>query len=573
MRALLAVLGLVWRAERRALLRGAALSVLVLGAGAALLGLSGWFITAAAAAGLAGAGLVFDVFRPSAGVRLLALGRTAARYGERLFTHDATLRALAALRVRLLAGLARADWTRQERLRSAAALTRLTADVDALDAAPLRLALPLGAGLAAQGLAAAAVAWLADPAVALWILGANAAGAVGVALLGGRAASAHARRGEHALQALRLRTVDLVRGRADLAAAGLLAEQARAVAEATRRRAAAQARLDALERAAGIVLGLAVLAAAGGALLLGLAAVEAGRISPAQAAIGPFVALALGETLMPVRRAAAEWGRMRLAAGRVLPMLAEAPPAAAGEGEAAPGAAPPLVQRQTEAAPNPDPAAPLLRAEGLSFRREGAQRPLLSGVSLQLHAGETVGLSAPSGAGKSTLLLLLAGLLVPEAGAVCLRGRPVRDWPEPARFREIGLLRQRAALLRGTVAEGLRLAAPEAGEAEMRAALEAVALWGVLAPRGGLALVLGDRGAGLSGGEARRLALARAILRRPAVLLLDEPTEGLDPPTAAAVLAGIRAFLPRAAILIVSHRAEDLAGADRRLGPDSLSHP
>lgn len=308
MRALLAVLGLVWRAERRALLRGAALSVLVLGAGAALLGLSGWFITAAAAAGLAGAGLVFDVFRPSAGVRLLALGRTAARYGERLFTHDATLRALAALRVQLLAGLARADWTRQERLRSAAALTRLTADVDALDAAPLRLALPLGAGLAAQGLAAAAVAWLADPAVALWILGANAAGAVGVALLGGRAASAHARRGEHALQALRLRTVDLVRGRADLAAAGLLAEQARAVAEAARRRAAAQARLDALERAAGLALGLAVLAAAGGALLLGLAAVEAGRISPAQAATGPFVALALGETLMPVRRAAAEGG-------------------------------------------------------------------------------------------------------------------------------------------------------------------------------------------------------------------------------------------------------------------------
>ena len=112
MRWLWQIYRLLWRADKRAMRRGLALSVAVLVAGAALLGLSGWFITAAAAAGLAGAGAVFDVFRPSAGVRFLALGRTAARYGERLLTHDATLRALANLRVRLLAGIAARPWRR-----------------------------------------------------------------------------------------------------------------------------------------------------------------------------------------------------------------------------------------------------------------------------------------------------------------------------------------------------------------------------------------------------------------------------------------------------------------------------
>ncbi|WP_271215140.1 hypothetical protein, partial [Pseudonocardia halophobica] len=104
MSALWQILRLMLRDQRTALLRGAALSVLVLAMGVALLGLSGWFITAAAAAGLAGVGATFDVFRPSAMVRFLALGRAAARYGERLATHDATLRALESLRLRLMAG-------------------------------------------------------------------------------------------------------------------------------------------------------------------------------------------------------------------------------------------------------------------------------------------------------------------------------------------------------------------------------------------------------------------------------------------------------------------------------------
>lgn len=132
---------------------GLALSVLVLVMAAALLGLSGWFITAAGVAGIAGIGIGFDFFRPSAGVRFLALGRTAARYGERLVTHEATLKALAALRVDLLHGLSRRGYRALSGLRGEAALTRIVADVEALDGVVLRLWAPIAAGVLTLALA------------------------------------------------------------------------------------------------------------------------------------------------------------------------------------------------------------------------------------------------------------------------------------------------------------------------------------------------------------------------------------------------------------------------------------
>ena len=169
MKALWQIFSLILREQRVSLIRGALLSFLVLAMGAALLGLSGWFITAASAAGLAGLGAVFDVFRPSAMVRFLALGRAAARYGERVLTHDATLRALQSLRLNLLSGLMAAPYRRAVRLRGARALNRLTSDVDALDGVSLRLFLPVLAGLATQLAALAVLWWLVGLPIAVWI--------------------------------------------------------------------------------------------------------------------------------------------------------------------------------------------------------------------------------------------------------------------------------------------------------------------------------------------------------------------------------------------------------------------
>ena len=214
-------------------------------------------------------------------------------------------------------------------------------------------------------------------------------------------------------------------------------------------------------------------------------------------------------------------------------------------------------------APRPDPAAPALEMQEVVLRSPGGDRPVLAGLSLRVAAGEVVALTGPSGGGKSTVLHLAAGLIAPDGGRVLLWGSPAAAWPEAALRARLALLPQRSALLRGTLLQALAIARPHLDRAEAAAVLEAVALSDVVARIGGLDAPLGDGGAGLSGGEARRLALARVLLRRPALLLLDEPTEGLDDSTARAVLSGIRRFLPDAAILMASHRAAERGFAMR----------
>lgn len=531
---MIAVLRALLAGQARPLAVGALLALLVLATGVALLGLSGWFITAAAAAGLAGAGLVFDVFSPAAGVRMLAITRTAARYGERLASHDAVLRALAALRVRLIAAQARAPWEALNRLRSAEALNRLGADVEALDGLLLRLILPLGA----------AALTLAGTFVALWLLvglplavlvaGSLAVGGALVYTLGARAARQPSAALETATQSLRRGIVETLGAREGLAVAGRLqARRATIEAQDSERQGLAR-RLDRIERRAAAALSLMVAGAVAGALWLGGSLVATETQTPARVALALFVALALAETLAPLRRALAERGRIREAASRIAPLLAEAP-----------------------AAPAPAPAAdPVLRLDSVTFAR--AAVPLLRDITLTLSPGDRIAIAGPSGSGKSTLLHLAAGLIAPTAGRVTLGGAPVVPGA-------VTLVSQRSALLQASIAENLRLAAPEATDAELWQALDAAQLADVIRARGGLDARLGPRGAGLSGGEARRLALARALLRRPAVLLLDEPAAGLDPATARATLQGLAAALPGAAMLIAAHRAEELAFASRVL--------
>lgn len=540
MRHLWPILGYMWKDQRSALTRGALLMAVVLAMGAALLGLSGWFITAAAAAGLAGVGATFDVFRPSAMVRFLALGRAAARYGERLLTHDATLRALESLRLRVLGAHLAAPLGPMLRIRGAQALNRLTADIDALDGLPLRLALPLLSGSVVLAIAFAVLWLLAGPILAVWIVGGYALGSFGVALRGVGQMVPLSRRAEMAGQAFRARLIDLIRGRNDLAVYGHLEVQRQAVEAAEDRRLALRDRLNRADRRAGLLLSLLSTAIAAGALGLGLSAAQAGTLSPALGAMVFFAALALAEVVAPVRRALSDMGRIADAARRVGRTLSM----------------PPL---PTETAQE---TVSELVVENLALTRLGGAAPFLSAISFTLRSGQTVALTGPSGSGKSTLILALAGLQPPSAGHITLGGLPLGDWPEPALRAALTLLPQRSALMAGTVAEALQLSGPTS-EGALWDALRAVRLDAVIAKKGGLSARLGPRGAGLSGGEARRLALARALLRRPQVLLLDEPTEGLDDPTARAVLAGIRSYLPHAAILLAAHRQAEIDFADR----------
>jgi len=506
------------------------------------LGLSGWFITAAAAAGLAGTGAVFDVFRPSAMVRFLALGRAAARYGERMLTHDATLRALENLRLRVLTSHLAAPYPRIIRARGAQALNRLTADIDALDGVPLRLVLPAMAGLAVQVIVLVMLWLLVHPLVALWVVGGYVIGAAMVFIWMARVSIPLSRRAEVAAQAFRSRLIDLIRARRDLAVYGRLVAQAQAVQGAEARRLALRHRLDRAERQAGAALALVASAVAAGALGIGLMLVQQGQIAPAFAALGFFAALALAETLAPLRRTVSDLGRMADAARRVGRDLATATPAVA-------------------------PARPLgkgadLRIDAVTLHRPGSPLPMLTDFSLHIRSGETVAVTGASGCGKSTLLLAIAGLHPVATGEIRIADIKLSDLPEADLRTHLTLLPQRSALMAGSVDQALRLAGP-ADDARLWQVLGAVQLDKVIAAKGGLGAQIGPRGEGLSGGEARRLALARALIRAPAVLLLDEPTEGLDDATAQAVLRGIRTILPDAAMLIAAHRPAETGFADQ----------
>lgn len=548
MKPLWQILRLIWQGQRRPMLRGTILAVSVVAAGVALLGLSGWFITAAGAAGLVGLGIDFNVWQPSAGVRALALGRTAARYGERLQTHDATLKSLTEIRVRLLKGVLALPYARLSRLRGAETLNRLVADVNALDGVALRLFIPALTAVVVYLGGFVIVAWLTDLRLALWVFGVFSVGVTAALIWVARRAKTPSRVAEKALQAFRIRLIDLLRARDDLAVYGRLNDQTGAVHDAETRLTQNLRQADRVERRAGVALSLTATLAAGGALFLGGTLASHGVISPAQAALAFFATLALAETTGPLRRGLADLGRMQDAARRVTRLL-EAP------------------QKSAPAQPCP-PAqadAPVLELRDVSYTHPGAVRPVVSGFSLRLLQGQTLALTGTSGGGKSTILSLAAGLIPPEQGQITLFGQPLDALPESQMRADLAFLPQRSTILGTSFFDALALADPMLSDADALAVLEAVALQGTVAARGGLHAPLRENGAGLSGGEQRRLTLARTLLRRPRLLLLDEPTEGLDRATALHVLNGIRRVLPDATILTASHRKVEIQWASASL--------
>lgn len=532
LRPLLAVI--LAHGSRRRLLGGALLAAFTVLSGMALLGLAGWFISATAIAGLSAAAFAFDVFMPSAGIRLLALGRTALRYAERVVTHDATLGVLAQLRERLFRGWAQPEAARRLLARPAQLLFRLTADIDALDSLYLRVLVPAGAALLAAlatGLALGLVHWGLGAAVALWLVGTG----LGVSWRVAQRARRAARRRAYGMEALRARTVDLVAGQTDLVMAARLDAQQQALMQADRYLARADRALNRLETRAGLAYGVAGTVALSATLLALGALTGAGIIATPVAALALLLVLTAAEPFAALGRGALELGRTLLAARRLLPRL-RAPnrPAAA----VVPHAPAHGVALQLTAV-TADPAGP-----------HACGAPLLHGLSLTLRAGERVALIGPSGAGKSTLLALVAGELAPHRGVV-------QTQPH-------SLLTQRTELFQDSLRGNLTLADPGADDARLWKVLEAAGLaHDVRALPALLDTRLGEGGLGLSGGQARRLALARLLLRQVPLWLLDEPTEGLDPATARDVLQRLRGQAGARAILLATHVRREAALADR----------
>ncbi|MET7291796.1 thiol reductant ABC exporter subunit CydD [Streptomyces griseoloalbus] len=513
------------------------LGTLALGSAVGLMATSGWLISRASQQPP-----VLYLMVAVTATRAFGIGRAVFRYAERLVSHDAVLRMLADTRVAVYRRLERLAPAGLRGTRRGDLLSRLVSDVDALQDYWLRWLLPAGAAVVVSALSVGFTAWLLPEAGAVLAAGLLAAGA-GVPLLTGAVARRAERRLAPARGVLATRVTDLLTGTAELTVAGALpvrtAETGRADGTLTRitsRAATATALGDGLTA---LISGLTVAAAA----LVGAQAVATGRLDGVALAVVILTPLAAFEAVLGMPLAVQYRQRVRRSAERVYEVLDA-----------------PVPVREPES-PRQAPASPFpLVVKGLAARHAGQDRDALDGLDLTLERGRRIAVVGPSGSGKTTLAQVLLRFLDAGAGSYTLAGVDAYALDGDDVRRLVGLCAQDAHLFNSSIRENLLLARKGATEDELRGALARARLleWADSLPDG-LDTLVGEHGARLSGGQRQRLALARALLADFPVLVLDEPAEHLDLPTADALTADLLAATEGRTTLLITHR---LAGLD-----------
>lgn len=504
-------------------------------AGVGLLGLSGGFLTAAALAGALGMGGTFNFFSPSAGIRALTMARIVSRYFEKLVGHDATLRIARDLRVWFFQRALPLAPARLGSSRTGELLARLITDISEVDGLMVRAISPLLA-LAGAAVASVVAAGLIYWPAALLLLVLAVLVGIGVPVFAVRRGDAV--EAERAQQRASLRTLAFegLEGAADLTALDARDDWALRVDAAAQQ----LARSD--QRRRGRLIGGNVLhsALAGLGLLamlwLALTAFQAGKVEAAFAATLVFMTVALLEV---AAGSGIAWQALQSArvAGKRLRQIVDQAPAVQDP-----------AQPRTVVA---DAAAVVF--EQVVFAWPGETRRLLDGVDLQLAPGERIAIRGDSGCGKTTLSALLLRLWDPQQGAVRFGGVDLREFAQDDWYRQIAWLPQGAPVFAGSIADNLRLGDPQAGDDALWAVLAQVRLSDWAQQQGGLGAWVGENGATMSAGQARRLALARALLRNAPIMVLDEPTEGLDVDTAHALLLDLAAALGQRSLLMITH--------------------
>jgi len=528
---------------RRRLLLGTLLMALTLLSAVGLLGLSGWFITATGLTALlwaAGQQVMFDVYVPGGGIRFFAVSRTVSRYVERVVNHDTVLRLLAALRSRHFAQLAALDGATLGRLRAAQWLNRLTADIDTLDSLYLRLLAPPLVALIGVAAVCGLIALFHLPlaaviAAALLVL--LSAVTWGMGRWCQRLSAAQVGQ----LDELRLRSIEQLQGLAELRAAGTLAGHQQRLLAGSDRMLDEQARLQRRVACAQSLTGLALLTTMLVALWVGLQLQQDGLLSGPVAVMLALALLALGEGMAVLPAAFARFGATLAAARRLNDQVA-------------------LGSRLAEpASAHPVPESMDITWDAISVAQAG-----IAGLYLTLPSGTRLALIGPSGCGKSTLAALLARQLDPDAGAVRVAGVALPDLALDDWRGHVAYLTQQTGLLHDSIAANLLLGNPDASDAQMWQVLEAVALADLVESLpGGLEHWVGESGRQLSGGEGRRLALARVLLKDAPLVILDEPFSGLDQATRERVRSNIDPFLSGRTVLMLGHDPAMLPAADR----------
>ena len=530
----------LFRRQWLMMMLGLVLGVLTLIAGIGLLSLSGWFLSATAVAGLAGVGM--NYFTPAGGVRMFSIMRTASRYGERVLTHEATFRILTDLRCWAWKSLLPLSERNLSGMRRGDLLNRLVADIDTLDHLYLRLLTPLASYLLMLLLLFVFVGWF-DWHLAFLLCGGLLLAAIVLPSLFYQLGQAPGRQIIELRRHYRVRLLEWLSGQAELTLFAAADDSRRTLAHVEQRWLDSQQRMAAIS---GMSQGLLILFHGSLVLLmLWYAASGVGAAVPP----GPLLALVVFcvlssfELMVPLAGAFQHLSATMLAASRVADITGQTPDITfptTSNGKAANGE---------------------LLINDIVFAYPQAQ-PVLQQLSLRVAAGSKVALLGKTGCGKSTLLSLITRQWQLQQGAIQLAGKPLECYDEQSLRASMTVVSQRVALLSATLRDNLQLALPEkVSDERLSQVLQQVGLANLLQDQG-LNAWIGEGGRQLSGGEQRRIGVARALLRDTPLLLLDEPTEGLDRRTEQEILRLLLAHAQGKTLLMISHRLTGMAQMD-----------
>lgn len=536
---------LLYSNHSRRLLLGTILAITSLSASIGLLSLSGWFL---AASFLVGSTILFNFFYPSSGVRGLAIGRTISRYFERLVTHDATFRVLAELRISVFKKLIPLSPSGLNHFRNSELLNRLVADVDTLDTLYLNLLSPF----------ISAIMVITFMAIGLSFVSALLAVIICSTLLAllfifpaifYRLGQKSGKKIIQARAEYRSQFIEWIQLNAEFLLFGLVPQMTQKLEKTEQTWLHSQSKESQLTGFSNALLtfinGILVCVV----FLLVTTAIDASSADNPEAlvALVIFCVMASAEILMPIGIAFLHLGQLITAAERLNDLIEQRP----------------LVEfngstRWQKIAEN----QPLVRFEKVTFNYPSNHQATLNGLSFEVNKGQKVAILGKTGSGKSTIFQLLNRHYDPTSGQILLANCNVADYSEATLRSHLVTLSQRVHIFSQTLRDNLLMGNPQATDEQLKLVLERVELAYLLQEQD-LDLWLGEGGRPLSGGEQRRLGLARVLLSNAELVLLDEPTEGLDRETEQQILMLIFAHCQARTLLMITHRLQGLERFDR----------
>lgn len=520
---------------------GMLLAFATLVASIGLLTLSGWFIAAASVAGLTIARETFNYMLPGGGVRGFAMGRTAGRWGERVVSHDATFKLLADLRIFFFKKLTPLIPGRFSKLRDADLLNRLVADVDAMDHVYLRLISPIIVGTLGIIALTVFLCWF-DMTIGLTLGGILLTLLLVWPVLFYKLGKHN---GTHLTQnkaKLRIATLDWIQGHSELVLFGAEPRYRQAITDHQDKLLKNQFKNANLT---GLASALLLLANGWTIVLIIWMAADGmnGQPPGPMVAMLAFATMACFELLMPIAGAFQYLGQTVESARRLNEVLTATPDIIYPESG-------------TDSCQQAS-----IQLNNVSFQYQDSKEYALNNVSIQLQAGQKMAIVGQTGSGKSTLLQLLTRQIDATTGELSIGEHPIQQWTEKGLRQNISVVSQRVDILNGTLKDNLHLAKPDASDQELATILHEVGL-SHLSDGNGLEAWLGEGGRQLSGGEKRRIGIARAILHNSPILLLDEPTEGLDKQTEQQIMQLLGKHSVDKTVIFVTHRLIGLEAMD-----------